>query len=117
VSVPSSELGPPSPTSECVSPPGTKGGGTHSPAGEGEGGPNSDDRRKSLALSLLCESYINRWPDRHTTHMGGMTGSNNRTVEKMDHPAALMQKNLIRPSFEALETAEALKMRDLGWQS
>jgi hypothetical protein len=48
---------------------------------------------------------------------GGLTGSNNGTVEKVTHPAALMQKNLIRPSFEALETAEALKMRDLGWQS
>jgi hypothetical protein len=34
-------------------PPGTK-GGTLSAAGEGEGGPNSDDWRKSLALCLLC---------------------------------------------------------------
>ncbi len=41
----------PSPASECV-PPGTK-GGTHSSAGEGVGGPNSDDWRTSLALCIL----------------------------------------------------------------
>ncbi len=43
----------PSHTSECV-PPEPKGGGAHSPAGEGWGGPNSEDWRKSLALCLLC---------------------------------------------------------------
>ncbi len=43
----------PSPAGECVPPPPrTKGGGTHSPAVEGVGSPNSDDR-KSLALCLL----------------------------------------------------------------
>jgi hypothetical protein len=31
-----------------------KRGGAHSPGGEGVGGPNSDDWRKSLALCLLC---------------------------------------------------------------
>jgi hypothetical protein len=31
------------------------GGGVYSPAGEGLGGPNSDDWRKSLALRLRCE--------------------------------------------------------------
>ncbi len=51
----SSELGPPtpSPASVCV-PPGHKGQGTQSPAGEVVGGPNSDDWIKSLALCLLC---------------------------------------------------------------
>jgi hypothetical protein len=46
VYVPSSELEPPptpSPASDCVAPPGTKGRGTHSPAGEGVGYPDSDD--------------------------------------------------------------------------
>ncbi len=39
MSVPSSDLGPPtlSPATECVSP-GTKVGGTHSPGGDGGGG-------------------------------------------------------------------------------
>ncbi len=46
VSVPSSELGPP-PTSLPQA--------IHSPAGEGVGGPNSDDWRKSMALCLLCD--------------------------------------------------------------
>ncbi len=55
MSVPSFELGPPtpSPVSECV-PPELK-GGTHSPVVRGWGRPNSDDWRKSLALCLLCE--------------------------------------------------------------
>jgi hypothetical protein len=44
---PSSELGPP------PHPLSTKWGGTHSPADEGVGGPNSDDWRKRLALCLL----------------------------------------------------------------
>jgi hypothetical protein len=39
-----------SPASDCV-PPGTKGGGeTHLPAGEGVGGSNSDDLRKTLTV-------------------------------------------------------------------
>jgi hypothetical protein len=39
----------------CPPPPGTK-GRTHSPSGEGVGGdPNSDDWKKNLALSLLCD--------------------------------------------------------------
>ncbi len=37
-----------------VSPPKLKGGGAHSLAGEGAGGPNSDDWSKSQALCLLC---------------------------------------------------------------
>jgi hypothetical protein len=44
----------PSPASECVHPPESKDKGTHSPAGEVVGGPNSDDWRKSLVLCLLC---------------------------------------------------------------
>ncbi len=32
------------------------GGGAHSPSGEG--GPNSDDWRKSLALCLLCGLWV-----------------------------------------------------------
>ncbi len=57
MSVPSSELAPPAPFlySECVPPPQPKGVvGQHSLAGEGPGGTNSDDWRKSLALCLLC---------------------------------------------------------------
>jgi hypothetical protein len=42
--------------SECAPPPGTKGGGAYSHAGEGLGSHNSDDWRKSLALCLLCEN-------------------------------------------------------------
>jgi hypothetical protein len=54
VSVLSSELGhpTPSPASEYV-PPGTK-ERTHSPAGDGVGGPNSDDWKKPSTLSTLC---------------------------------------------------------------
>ncbi len=46
----------PSPASECVPPEESRGGEAHSPAGErvGEGGPNPDDWRKSLALCLIC---------------------------------------------------------------
>ncbi len=47
----------PSPASECVPPLGPKlGGEQHSLAGEGVGGPNSDDWRESLALRILCAS-------------------------------------------------------------
>ncbi len=50
----------PSPASEFALL-GTKWEGTHSPAGEGAGGPpNSDDWRKSLVLCLLCERHY--WP-------------------------------------------------------
>jgi len=47
---------PPSPTSECVSPPpGSKGGeDQNSFAGVGVGRPNSDDWIESLALCILC---------------------------------------------------------------
>ncbi len=57
VSVPSSELAPPQllPASECA-PPFPEPGGPH--LGEGEGGANSDDWRKSLALSILCVLYV-----------------------------------------------------------
>ncbi len=52
------EIGTPPPLSRkrvCHPPPEPKGGGgTHAPAGEGMGGPNSDDWRKSLALCLVC---------------------------------------------------------------
>ncbi len=51
--VPSSELGPPTPSaeSECVSPLDPK-GEQHSLGGWGGGGPNSDDCTESLALSI-----------------------------------------------------------------
>jgi hypothetical protein len=59
VYIPSSELElshPPSLASECAPPPGTKGGGGgHTRLRvRGWGSPNSDVRRKSLALCLLC---------------------------------------------------------------
>ncbi len=50
----------PCPTSECV-PPQNQKGGTHSPADEGVGGPNSDDRRKSLSFCLLCAWDTGSW--------------------------------------------------------
>ncbi len=52
---PSSELVPPTPSSESerVSPLGSKGGEQHSLAGEGVGGPNSDDWIEAVALSGL----------------------------------------------------------------
>jgi hypothetical protein len=52
-----SELGPPTPSPlASVSPLGSKGGGGEqdSLAGEGGGGPNSDDCLESLALCILC---------------------------------------------------------------
>jgi hypothetical protein len=62
VSLPSLELGPPTPSlpTEFVSPPGHGGGGVggqNSLAGEGVGGPNLDDRPESLALCILCGSF------------------------------------------------------------
>jgi hypothetical protein len=56
-------IGTPHPLSrkrECYLPDPTGGGGTYSPAGEGAGGPNSDEWRKSLVLMivLLCLPYI-----------------------------------------------------------
>ncbi len=58
--VPSSELGPhhplPPPLPAWVSPPGTTGGVyTFACEWRSEGGPNSDDWRKSLVLCLLCD--------------------------------------------------------------
>ena len=52
---PSSELVPPTPSSESerVSPLGSKGGEQHSLAGEGVGGPNSDDCIEAVALCIL----------------------------------------------------------------
>jgi hypothetical protein len=51
VSVPSSELGPPPPQAVCL-PLGPK-GEESSLAGEGVGGPNSDDWIESLALCII----------------------------------------------------------------
>ncbi len=53
MSVPSSELAPPSPpaASECVSPLDPKGAGK---TGEGVGEPNSDDWIESMALCMRC---------------------------------------------------------------
>ncbi len=62
MSVPSLELGPPTPSESGLTL-GTKGGGdTHSPACEGVRGPNSDDWRESLVLCLLCgyDHYVER---------------------------------------------------------
>jgi hypothetical protein len=55
----SSEMGPPTPplASECVPPlciQKVGGGEQHSLAGEGVGGPNSDDWIESLTLCTLC---------------------------------------------------------------
>jgi hypothetical protein len=47
----------PSLASECAPPPGTKGGGAHSPAGEGLGESQFRRLEKSLALYLLCGAY------------------------------------------------------------
>ncbi len=44
----------PLPPASVSFPPEPKGGGAHSPAGEGVGSPNSSDWRKSLPLCLLC---------------------------------------------------------------
>jgi hypothetical protein len=59
VSVPSSDLGSPSPSpgKECVTPLGPW-GGQHLLADEGLEGPNSDDWTESLALCLLCENMV-----------------------------------------------------------
>jgi hypothetical protein len=62
VSVPSSELAPPSPlpqgsVSHPLEPKGG-GGGQHSLAGEGVGGAYSNDWRESLALCLLYVSHV-----------------------------------------------------------
>jgi hypothetical protein len=58
VSVPSSELGPHPFSCRRVCPPFPEPkGGTHSPAGEGVGGLNSDDLRKSLVLCLLSGCF------------------------------------------------------------
>jgi hypothetical protein len=61
VSVPSSELAPPtpSPASECV-PPGTKGGATLA-CGLGGRGEPSDDWTQSLAICLLCALFVALW--------------------------------------------------------
>ncbi len=62
MSVPSSELGPPTPTPQAkVAPPwplGPKWGGTHSlPGGGGVGGPNSDEGTESLVLYVHIVQY------------------------------------------------------------
>ncbi len=49
-------IGSPAPSSSVTPPPGTR-GGHHSLAGEEVGGANSDNRRESLALCLLCGKY------------------------------------------------------------
>ncbi len=59
VLVPSSELGPPTPSlsNECV-PPSEPKGGVHTRLRVRGGGPDSDDcMEKSLALSLLCGQH------------------------------------------------------------
>jgi hypothetical protein len=48
----------PSLVSECAPPPGTKGGGQTRLRVRGWGSPNSDDRRKSLALCQLCDLHL-----------------------------------------------------------
>ncbi len=63
VSIPSSELGlpTPSPASECVLPPEPKGEVTNSPTGEGGGGPDSDDWSKSLVRRLYSVARMVGW--------------------------------------------------------
>jgi hypothetical protein len=50
LSLQSSQLGPPSPAGECVLLPFGSRGGTHSLAGEGVGGPNSDEGTDTVVL-------------------------------------------------------------------
>jgi hypothetical protein len=61
VSVPSPELGPPAPASQCVSPLDPKGEEQHSLAGEREG-PNSEDIGQKAWHSVYsvqyCEQYF-----------------------------------------------------------
>jgi hypothetical protein len=59
VYVPSLELGRPYPSlaSECVPPPGTKGGGGTLACGKGVGKSQFQRLEKSLALCLLCVVY------------------------------------------------------------
>jgi hypothetical protein len=60
VSVPSSDLGPPTPSPlVSVSPPlDQKGEEQYSLAGEGVGGPNSDDWKESLALCIVYTESV-----------------------------------------------------------
>ncbi len=60
MSVPSSEWAPPAPFPQASVPApwNQRGGNTHSLAGEGVGGANSDDRKESLALCLYSVLYI-----------------------------------------------------------
>ncbi len=62
MSVPSSELGPPHILRKRVCPPPPLDAHwweeQHTRAGEGVGGPNSDDWKESLALCILCASPI-----------------------------------------------------------
>jgi hypothetical protein len=58
VSVPSSELGPPLTRERVCLPRNLKGEGQHPLAGEGVGGPSSDDWKESLALWIFCEPGI-----------------------------------------------------------
>ncbi len=70
---PSSELVPPTPSSESerVSPLGSKGGGEqHSLAGEGVGGPNSDGWIEAVALSDLGGRLKEKSPSRGRPEFG-----------------------------------------------
>jgi hypothetical protein len=65
VSVPSSKLGPPTPSPQAsVSPPGTKGGHTRLRMRKW-GCPNSDDWRKILALCILTLCLSLKWVAKH----------------------------------------------------
>jgi hypothetical protein len=65
VSVPSSELAPPNPSSasECVSPLDPKGGEQHSLSGEGVGGPNSNERIEKPGTLCIQSVGINNVRD------------------------------------------------------
>jgi hypothetical protein len=72
VYAPSSELVPPTPSSESerVSPLGSKGGEQHSLAGDGVGGPNSYDWIEAVALSGLGGRLKEKSPSRGRPEFG-----------------------------------------------
>jgi hypothetical protein len=53
--------------SECVLPPGPKGGGSHSPAAKGVGESQFQRLEKRLALCLLCGTEEGSWISLKTT--------------------------------------------------
>jgi hypothetical protein len=62
----------PSLASECDPPPGTGGGGAHSPAGEGVGESQFRRLEKSLALCLLCAACPTTGGQGRENHVRGL---------------------------------------------